>query len=382
MILPALCLIIPAFISPFEVYPPTFFRILKIYTILMNLASFISFTLSIYDYINEGYKMYLYKRNEQIVTEPKVLGVHQALGYTVRTLHYATITYVFSGVNTYEWVTATILFSATTSLDFARNKHHEDSSFIYKLDHLPQDLAAEWGDMEAFLWKGRLRIIAVGEKCFIRLEDGNTGELFAQCLYDPDTNSVEAVRDSSRYFVLRIENNDGPFRPPLRSIGATANLLYGRRAFIGIGFQERSEAFDFQVTLQDHIKHLKAEKEATEHAKVASLAPKKDYSLKEGQTISINLGHYKSRHSRPQSIDHIPISEETGAIPLLPPPPSVTSIKQRNYKGSTLPSVTTSSNDFGEFKGFEDSLGKINIVNNEDSIIEDSLLENDDKILV
>ncbi|CAG8765633.1 36036_t:CDS:2, partial [Racocetra persica] len=154
--------------------------------------------------------------------------------------------------------------------------------------------AAEWGDMEAFLWKGRLRIMAVGEKCFIRLEDGSTGELFAQCLYDPDTNSVEPVRDSSRYFVLRIENTDG------------------RRAFIGIGFQERSEAFDFQVTLQDHIKHLKAEKEAAERAKISALTPKKDYSLKEGQTISINLSHHKSKHSRPQSVDHIPISEETG----------------------------------------------------------------------
>ncbi len=31
--------------------------------------------------------------------------------------------------------------------------------------------------MEAFLWKGRLRVIAIGEKCFIKLEDGTTGKL-------------------------------------------------------------------------------------------------------------------------------------------------------------------------------------------------------------
>ncbi|CAJ0837637.1 10570_t:CDS:2, partial [Entrophospora sp. SA101] len=86
---------------------------------------------------------------------------------------------------------------------------------------------SDWGDMEAYLWKGRLRIISKGEKCFIRLEDGGT-----------DKNSVESVRDSSRYFVLRVEDDDG------------------RHAFIGMGFRERTEAFDFQVALQDHIKYF------------------------------------------------------------------------------------------------------------------------------
>ena len=63
------------------------------------------------------------------------------------------------------------------------------------------------------------------------------GELFAECIYNPDTNTVEPVRDSSRYFVLRLEHD-------------------GQRAFIGIGFRERSEAFDFQVALQGHVKYV------------------------------------------------------------------------------------------------------------------------------
>jgi hypothetical protein len=46
-----------------------------------------------------------------------------------------------------------------------------------KLIQLCNELsAAEWGDMQAFLWKGRLRIIAQGKKCSIRLEDSATGK--------------------------------------------------------------------------------------------------------------------------------------------------------------------------------------------------------------
>ncbi|CAG8710955.1 2603_t:CDS:2, partial [Ambispora leptoticha] len=109
--------------------------------------------------------------------------------------------------------------------------------FVYKLPPRNSSKEAEeWGDLQAYLWKGRLRIIVIGEKCFIRLEDGTTGELFAECPYDPNSNSVEPVRDSSRYFVLRVEDK-------------------GRHAFIGMGFLERSDAFDFQVALQDHIKY-------------------------------------------------------------------------------------------------------------------------------
>ena len=65
--------------------------------------------------------------------------------------------------------------------------------------------------MEAFLWKGRLRIMETSnsDTCSIRLEDGDSGELFAECPYDVTGTSVEPVLDSSRYFVLRVESQ-GP----------------------------------------------------------------------------------------------------------------------------------------------------------------------------
>jgi len=94
-------------------------------------------------------------------------------------------------------------------------------------------------------------VLEKGKSCEIRLEDGNTGksresrlnilgkvqlkpdliwmipdagELFALTNYSPSNNSVEPVLDSSRYFVLRVEG-DG-----------------GKKAYIGLGFEERSDA--------------------------------------------------------------------------------------------------------------------------------------------
>ena len=65
--------------------------------------------------------------------------------------------------------------------------------------------AAEWGDMEKHLWQGRLRIIEHSEMCNIRLEDADSGDLFAESPYDVSGRAVEATLDSSRCFVLRVE---------------------------------------------------------------------------------------------------------------------------------------------------------------------------------
>ena len=51
-----------------------------------------------------------------------------------------------------------------------------------------------------------------------------TGELFAVSRYTSTNNAVEPVLDSSRYFVLRVEGEGG------------------RKAYIGMGFEERGDA--------------------------------------------------------------------------------------------------------------------------------------------
>jgi adaptin ear-binding coat-associated protein 1/2 len=95
------------------------------------------------------------------------------------------------------------------------------------------------------IWSGRLRVVSCGTRCEVRLEDPASGELFAACFVYPGQReqSVETVLDSSRYFVIKIEDGRG------------------KHAFVGLGFNERNEAFDFNVALSDHEKYLKRENE-------------------------------------------------------------------------------------------------------------------------
>jgi hypothetical protein len=161
--------------------------------------------------------------------------------------------------------------------------------------------ATDWGDLANPLWKGRLRIIERSGGASLQFEDTSTGELFAKTAYDPERPSVEAVLDSSRYFVVRVE--DG-----------------GKKAYIGMGFLERSDSFDFNVALQDYAKRLRAKQNPSLQSEKSSQSsvPKKDYSLKEGQTFSIKLPG-RSMADKSSSL----ASGSSNAVPLLPPPPSV-----------------------------------------------------------
>lgn len=141
-----------------------------------------------------------------------------------------------------------------------------------------------------------MRVTARGKVAYVKLEDKISGELFAQAPIDEYPGiAVETVSDSSRYFVLRIQDESG------------------RSAFIGIGFGDRGDAFDFNVALQDHFKWVKQENELIKQAQAPDSTPKLDLGFKEGQTITLNIGQSKKKdRTRPQS---------SGGLGLLPPPP-------------------------------------------------------------
>ncbi|KAK3398572.1 hypothetical protein B0T20DRAFT_376245 [Sordaria brevicollis] len=193
-------------------------------------------------------------------------------------------------------------------------------------------MAADWtADPKAHIFTGRVRIIEtsippqlpeqMAEKDTVKvdivLEDPNTNDLIAAAPYTTQA-VVEAAIDSSRFFALRVQDPTS-----------------GKKAMLGIGFEERSEAFDFGVALQEAQKSLgliEGVAPLIKSSKKQEAEEKKDYSLKEGETITVNLTGTKfgrrSRQDRPLStdLDNQPLSAFS-----LPPPPSSSSSGGNNF---------------------------------------------------
>uniref|UniRef100_A0A1B6ELB5 NECAP PHear domain-containing protein n=1 Tax=Cuerna arida TaxID=1464854 RepID=A0A1B6ELB5_9HEMI len=188
--------------------------------------------------------------------------------------------------------------------------------FVFKLPPRATNRAyraADWNLTEP-QWTGRMRLVTSGKDCVLKLEDKTTGELFAKCPIDKYPGvAVESVSDSSRYFVLRIQDDNN-----------------GRTAFIGVGFSDRSDSFDLNVALQDHFKWVKKSEEIEKEKEDPK--PELDLRFKEGETIKINMKITKKDGSevsskpkaRPTSGGILP--PPPGGVKIAPPPaPSVNS---------------------------------------------------------
>lgn len=199
------------------------------------------------------------------------------------------------------------------------------------------------------------------------LEDAKTGDLFAAAPYTSE-RTVEQALDSSRFFAVTVVGE-------------------GRKAVLGMGFEERSEAFDFSIALQDARRVLgfegsKASTTGGAGSRGAGKAagksveePKRDFSLKEGETISINLGGLKGRRERPHEKERDspeqqkseqdalfsikPPPGSAGGVGFLPPPPSAKSVKEerrrsrQSFERSPDPTPQDLGFDDGEFGEFQ-----------------------------
>jgi hypothetical protein len=135
--------------------------------------------------------------------------------------------------------------------------------------------ASDWPQKPT--WTGRLIITAKGRQAKITLVD-KEGATFAKAPVTPGT--VERTIDSGRYFVLRIENEQG------------------KHAFIGLAFNERNDAFDFNVALQEHQNECDREDQAASSGGFEANESSVDLSLKQGEKIRINIGTGAGRAGR------------------------------------------------------------------------------------
>lgn len=225
--------------------------------------------------------------------------------------------------------------------------------------------AASWtaDSNKRLIFTARLRIVETavphadgsGESLStdILLEDPTSGQLFAAIPYT-DVGAVEAALDSSRFFAVRVVGEGG------------------RKAVLGIGFEDRSEAMDFRIALQEVRKVQRidsgAGKGATmkDEAKKDAVAQKKDFSLKEGEMIHVDIGRTARKKPVDEGDKHALFSIDPppyragsrDTLPFLPPPPSAQDVKAERRRShqkltSEAGSVRDSGFDDGEFGEFQ-----------------------------
>ncbi|KAL8680757.1 MAG: hypothetical protein Q9186_003045 [Xanthomendoza sp. 1 TL-2023] len=210
----------------------------------------------------------------------------------------------------------------------------------------------------------------------ILLEDPSSGDLFAAAPY-LSPSVVEAVLDSARFFAVRVEADGGKMK-----------------AVLGIGFEERSEAIDFGICLQQVRKVMGMDgKEAKESSSSTTtngvggkggervkgkrdgeedeVGKKKNWSLKEGEMIKVEIGGMGVKRKEQGDDDGNggtndgealfsikPPPSNTGGIPFLPPPPSAQDVKaeRRRSRGPLIPQKGSAADlgfDDGEFGEFQ-----------------------------
>jgi hypothetical protein len=139
---------------------------------------------------------------------------------------------------------------------------------VFKLPHRPTAGGWRGADWDQEVWQGTLKVVERGNLTVILLVDRVTNAIFAVC--PVQDGAVDRCVDSSRYFVLRVENAQN-----------------GRHMYIGMAFNERNDAFDFNTSLEDSRREK--ELEANPPPTVLERGPSKDYSMKDGDKIHINV---------------------------------------------------------------------------------------------
>mmetsp|Transcript_688 Transcript_688/g.967 ORF Transcript_688/g.967 Transcript_688/m.967 type:complete len:286 (-) Transcript_688:2169-3026(-) len=148
------------------------------------------------------------------------------------------------------------------------------NAHVFKLPP-KQSASVGWrgADWKEKVWQGTLKVVERGDLTAVLLVDRSEGSTFAVC--PVKEGAVDRCVDSSRYFVLRIENANG------------------RHMFIGLAFNERNDSFDFNTSLEDS----KREREQEKNPVKVDFGPRKDYSIKEGEKIKVAIPKFSASGS-------------------------------------------------------------------------------------
>ncbi|KAL3821931.1 hypothetical protein ACHAXA_008971 [Cyclostephanos tholiformis] len=163
------------------------------------------------------------------------------------------------------------------------------NAHVFKLPPKPSSggwRGAEWRDK---VWQGTLKVVERGDETAVLLVDPNDERnTFAVCPIRHDLggmdggtnagNGVDRCVDSSRYFVLRIQN------------------AAGRHMYIGLAFNERNDAFDFNTSLEDSrrekIMERRAEAARGEMERLGTdqtVGGGMSYKMKDGEKMRVSI---------------------------------------------------------------------------------------------
>jgi adaptin ear-binding coat-associated protein 1/2 len=178
--------------------------------------------------------------------------------------------------------------------------------------------ASGWtADPRMHIFTARLRVIecsrhppngAPSITTTILLEDPSSGELFAEAPYTA-TACVQAATDSSRFFAIVVVGE-------------------GKKATLGIGFEDRGEALDFGLALRDAGKAMgwNGDAKGAKGGKAKGKEEgKRDWGLKEGEVLTVDIKGLRARREEEGSEGKDPqwTAPEGGGLVPPPPPPGL-----------------------------------------------------------
>ncbi|RHZ09709.1 hypothetical protein DYB37_005428 [Aphanomyces astaci] len=174
------------------------------------------------------------------------------------------------------------------------------------------------------VWTGRLVISSINDATQIQLRDPKTGTIRHSRITFEHLSSVLGA-----LFAACPISKDGP-----------PAVTKGRHAFIGIAFEDRNDAFDFNVAIDDHQNEVKREEHAATEA-VTNPTVSKDFSLKQGQTIKIKLNKKeKDSDSNPAPVQPLAAPSASKQSDNFGQSSIMQQVARRAFSSKTIPEIT------------------------------------------